>query len=493
VSKIHRIRYLSSNQAPVAVASASPTSGAAPLTVSFSSAGSVDPDGQPLTYSWTFGDGATSTQANPTHVYTAAGQYTARLSVSDGTDTTLATPLTIKAGNSPTATILSPQDGRLFQAGEVIEFSGDATDPEDGTLPASAFSWSIDFLHEGHVHPTLQQTGVKSGSFTIPTSGHDFSGNTRYRIALTVTDADGLTSTQSVIIFPRKVNLTFSTAPGGLTLYLDGIPKTASFVHDTLVGFVHTIEARDQTVGATAYTFQSWSDGGAQQHTITVPAAAQSYTAGYNATTVPTTPTFVQVRASTPQTAQSTVATTFAQAQSTGNLNAVVIGWNGTTGNVVSVSDSAGNVYQVAASTARGSVSQAIWYAKSIVAAGPGANTVTVTFDKAVAYADVRILEYGGLDPTSPLDVSASAAGTASNASSGSATTRFASELLLGGGTTSGGFAAPGSGFTTRIITTPDTDIAEDRTVTAAGSYSANATQSGGWVMQMAAFKAAGQ
>ena len=44
--------------------------------------------------------------------------------------------------------------------------------------------------------PGVPKTGVKSGSFTIPTSGHDFSGNTRYRITLTVTDSDGLTSTQ---------------------------------------------------------------------------------------------------------------------------------------------------------------------------------------------------------------------------------------------------------------------------------------------------------
>ena len=68
-----------------------------------------------------------------------------------------------------------------------------------------------------------------------------------------------------------KVNLTFDTAPAGLTLYLDGIAQTAPFVYDTLIGFNHTIEARNQTVGGTTYNFASWSDGGAQQHTIIVP------------------------------------------------------------------------------------------------------------------------------------------------------------------------------------------------------------------------------
>ena len=74
----------------------------------------------------------------------------------------------------------------------MISYSGDGTDPDDGDLPDSAFTWNIDFLHDGHVHPGTPVTGVTGGSFAIPSSGHDFSGNTRYRITLTVTDSDGL-------------------------------------------------------------------------------------------------------------------------------------------------------------------------------------------------------------------------------------------------------------------------------------------------------------
>ena len=179
-------------------------------------------------------------------------------------------------------------DGTFFVAGDVISFSGDGTDPDDGALPASAFTWNVDFLHDGHVHPGASQTGVKSGTFTIPTTGHDFSGNTRYRIALTVTDSTGLTSTTSVLVFPRKVNLSFNAAPSGLTLNLDGITKTTPFVYDTLVGFNHTIEAPNQTSGATSYTFASWSDGGAQTHTLVVPATDQSYIATFQAAAGPT-------------------------------------------------------------------------------------------------------------------------------------------------------------------------------------------------------------
>lgn len=286
-SKIKRIRYVQSNQAPVALISATPTTGPPPLAVAFSSAGTMDPEGQPLTYSWDFGDGLTSTEVNPAHTYNQAGQYVVRLTVSDGTNSSFSTPLTISVGTAPTATINAPTDGLTFRAGDVIAFNGDATDPEDGTLPASAFTWNVDFLHEGHVHPGQVVTGAKNGTLVIPTSGHDFNGNTRYRITLTVIDANGLTNSTSVTVWPQKVNLSFDTVPGGLTLYLDGIAKTAPFTYDTLIGFTHNVEARDQNSNNTNYTFSSWSDGGAQTHNLIVPSTAQSYTATFNATPAP--------------------------------------------------------------------------------------------------------------------------------------------------------------------------------------------------------------
>jgi glucose/arabinose dehydrogenase len=289
VSKIRRIRFISSNQAPVASASADPTSGLPPLTVDFSSAGSSDPEGQPLTYLWEFGDGTTSTDPNPTHTYTNAGPYSARLTVSDGVNSSFSAPISIEVGARPLPTITSPQDSATFRAADVISFSGDATDPEDGSLPDSAFAWNIDFLHEGHVHPGVPVVGTRSGSFTIPTSGHDFSGFTRYRVTLTVTDSDGLTASTSVTVFPEKVDLTFDTVPSGRTLYLDGIAKTTPFVHDTLIGFTHTVEARDQIAGTNAYTFASWSDGGAQTHDLVVPDSPQSYTASFSVSSVTST------------------------------------------------------------------------------------------------------------------------------------------------------------------------------------------------------------
>ena len=273
---VHRISYVSTNQAPVAAASATPTTGAAPLTVTFSSAGSSDPGGNAahLLVGLRRRRGVERCQPDP-HIH-HGGVYQARLTVSDGVNSTLSAPVSISVGSPPVITTFNttPADGGFFVAGDVVSFSATATDA-DGVLSPSSYVWTIDFLHDSHVHPGAPTTGT-SGTFTIPTTGHDFSGNTRYRITLTVTDANGLKATRSAIIYPTKVNLTFDTAPSGLTLYIDGIAHTGQFVYDTLVGFHHTVEARDQTVGTSTYTFSSWSDGGTQQHMIIVPAVRSS-------------------------------------------------------------------------------------------------------------------------------------------------------------------------------------------------------------------------
>jgi glucose/arabinose dehydrogenase len=285
---IRRIRYVLGNQQPIAVASASPTSGEAPLPVDFSSAGSSDPEGAPLSYSWTFGDGGTSTQANPTHTYATPGQYIARLTVSDGTSTAVSSDLTIRVGTPPTPTILTPATGTLFRAGDVITYSGSATDAEDGQLPASTFSWTIHFHHDSHIHPGGGPfTNTTSGTLPIPTSGHSFEGATSYEIVLTGTDSTGLSASTSVTVFPDKVNLSYDTVPSGLTLTIDGISRQTPFVVDDLKGFQRTITAPNQSSGGTVYAFASWSDGGSQNHSVVVPNVDQSLIATFQATSGP--------------------------------------------------------------------------------------------------------------------------------------------------------------------------------------------------------------
>ncbi len=201
---------------------------------------------------------------------------------------------------------------------------------------------------------------------------------------------------------------------------------------------------------------------------------------------------FVQAAAAAPQAPTQTVTVTYPAAQSAGNLNIVVVGWNDAASAVQAVTDNHGNTYSLAIGPTIGTgLTQAIYYAKNIIG---GSTTVTVTFNQAAAYPDIRVLEYSGIDPVSPLDVTAGAAGNSATANSGSATTRTTNELIFGANMVATLTQGPGSTFTTRILTTPDGDIAEDRIVSATGAYSASAplTAAGPWVMQMAAFKASG-
>ncbi|WP_353063325.1 IPT/TIG domain-containing protein [Tunturibacter psychrotolerans] len=195
---------------------------------------------------------------------------------------------------------------------------------------------------------------------------------------------------------------------------------------------------------------------------------------------------FTQVASATPQTTSATVSVSYPAAQTAGDLNVVVVGWNDTTSTVQSVKDSAGNTYSLAIGPTVGTgLQESIYYAANI--AGGSSNAVTVTFSQAAAFPDVRILEYRGV---TTLDVTAGTTGSSAAASSGAATTTSANELIFGADYVSTTTTAAGSGFTSRIITTPDGDIAEDKIVTTAGSNSATATLSGAgpWVMQMVTF-----
>ena len=207
------------------------------------------------------------------------------------------------------------------------------------------------------------------------------------------------------------------------------------------------------------------------------------------------TPKYIQGNYATPQTSQTKVTVPYTAAQATGDLNAVIVGWNDTKAKVSSVKDSKGNTYQLALGPTllSGLLSQSVYYAKNIAAAAASANTVTVTFTAAASYPDIRILEYSGLDPANPLDVAVGATGSAITSNSGALTTTNPTDLILGANIVESYTIGPGSGYTQRMITSPDGDIAEDWLVTSTGSYSATAPlgATGGWVTQAVAFRAA--
>jgi glucose/arabinose dehydrogenase len=190
--------------------------------------------------------------------------------------------LSVTSDKPPVGQILTPAQGTTYFGGMVVKYSGSASDVEDGDLPASAFTWQVDFHHDTHLHPFIAATtGSKTGSFTIPTRG-ETSSNVYYQIILKVQDSVGLTRTVTRNILPRKVDMTFATIPAGLQLTLDGQNRITPFTVTGVVGIKRAIAAPSpQTVDGSTYVFQSWSDGGARSHEISTPAVNTTYTAKF--------------------------------------------------------------------------------------------------------------------------------------------------------------------------------------------------------------------
>jgi glucose/arabinose dehydrogenase len=191
---------------PHAAAAADPTSGYAPLTVSFSSAGSTDSAGGALSYSWDFGDGSPLSAApNPTHVYAAAGvtTFTARLTVTttSGPNTGLAAQATVRVtvnSTPPRPRITSPADGSVVFPGQLVTFTGAASDDDE---PASGLqlAWQI-ALYNGDAPASITEASGPGGSFVVDDPEPGDAGTFTYRIALTATDSSGLEATTSVTL-----------------------------------------------------------------------------------------------------------------------------------------------------------------------------------------------------------------------------------------------------------------------------------------------------
>lgn len=285
--EIRRLAYTgTANRTPTAVLTASPTSGAAPLTTTLDGRGSSDPDGGALTYLWQFGDGtpdATTTTPTVAHTY-AAGTWTATLRVRDPQGATSAAVTTrISSGNTATtAQITSPAAGATFVVGQPYTLSGSATDAQDGTLPGSRLSWTVVRVHDQHTHPFLGPVTGSSVSFDAP-GPEDLAAaaNSHLRIALTATDAQGATTTVTRDFLPRKVDVTLATSPAGRTLTVNGQTVTGPTTLTSWAGFDLRFAVPSQTdAQGRPYELDRWSDGStAATRTWTTPASATTLTA----------------------------------------------------------------------------------------------------------------------------------------------------------------------------------------------------------------------
>ena len=199
---VQKISFGEGNRPPKAVATADKTSGASPLTVNFSSTGTNHPDGKPLNYKWDFGDGTTSTSANPTHIFTSTGSrgFTVVLTVTDTSGLTDVANLSISTNNTaPSVKISNPADNSLYTliGASLVTLESAITDNDTTGMQ---YAWQVTLRHNNHEHrePINRLKNPIAQISPVGCDGEEY----YYFIELTVTDNGGLVATDSAKIYP---------------------------------------------------------------------------------------------------------------------------------------------------------------------------------------------------------------------------------------------------------------------------------------------------
>jgi glucose/arabinose dehydrogenase len=200
---IQKISY-GGNRPPVAVISANKTSGTSPLVVNLSSSGSNDPDGNPITYDWNFGDGsANSNVANPTHTFSANGTkgFTVTLTVRDDKGLSDVKTLVISVNNTaPSVRITTPNANAQYSLTNATQYTLNSN-VTDNDAAGMQYAWQVTLRHNTHEH---REPVVNQQSPTVQISPVGCDGETYYyMIEVKVTDNGGLTARDSVKVYPN--------------------------------------------------------------------------------------------------------------------------------------------------------------------------------------------------------------------------------------------------------------------------------------------------
>lgn len=206
-----------------------------------------------------------------------------------GADTSTEAQLRVTQSQRPEPEILTPVINSTYRAGDLLSFSGRATDPEEGELSPNDLRWKIDFHHHTHTHPALVPTaGISEGEYLIPSVG-ETSDDVWYKIHLTVTDESGLSKTVTRDVFPEKTQFIVKTIPDSLPVYVESDFLKAPVSITSVVGINREIEVLSFVrEGDSIHIFKQWSDGytglsrifAASPDTITYTALYDTYPVG---------------------------------------------------------------------------------------------------------------------------------------------------------------------------------------------------------------------
>ena len=191
---------------------------------------------------------------------------------SDGLEATTSIDIYPTANAAPSPKISTPEAGAGFSAGEIIDFSGNATDLEDGELPPSALSWrliGVDCPIEPCIDDQPLATGSDHGQFLTPIDPTPY----QLQLELTATDSEGASAKTSTTLSPRVVRIMLDSRRDGARVSIGDRKRRTPFTLQALRGGLLLIGA-PQSQHAPGYgrraklSWRSWSDGGPRIHFV---------------------------------------------------------------------------------------------------------------------------------------------------------------------------------------------------------------------------------
>jgi hypothetical protein len=449
----------------------------------------TDPDGDVLTFSATGLPGSLSVNPSTglisgTLSSASAGPHPVTATVFDGTLTTSRT-FAWTVTNADRPPVLTAVADRADSVNATVSLALVATDPD-----GDALTYSVTGLPGGlSVNPS---TGLISGTLSSASAGPH---------AVTATVSDGTLTSRQTFAWTVTNTAPVLTAVGNLSTTTGAAVSMRLAANDPdgdvvtygVTGPLPPGLSVDPTTGVISGTP---STAGVYSVTVTALDGGLSSSQSFTWTVGPPATgrvKFIQASSSAPPVSGTAVTVRYAAAQTAGHLNVVVVGWRDTTAQVRTVTDTNGNVYQLAVGpTVNPAVgTQAVYYAAGIAAGPPGGTVVTVTFSAPPTGPDVRAAQYDGIDPVQPVDVTAAAHGAGTTSDSGPVPTTFGNDLLIGASLVAAATTTAGTGYTARLVSNPGGNLLEDRVVTTVGTYSAagGLSPSSAWIMQMVAFR----
>ena len=284
-NRISEIKYQpGTNQPPVAQATVDPTASADLSTnFEFDASASFDPDGGPVTVSWSFGDGASAAGKVVTHRYSSHGTFVARATVTDSAGGVGTIDLVVATDHSLPTLTLKPNKTGAYAVGDQVKITATAKDESGTPITGAGITWSPVLHHcptgvssgACHLHPQAEGTGT-TYSMAVPDHGDDM----YLEFRATATDHDGFSTTASFNLPMDEHTIAIQSDPPGVAFDVNAGSGTAPLTATAVTNSLNRVTAPTTANGG---VFLRWSDGSTQvDRLFTMPPGDVNLTAIYS-------------------------------------------------------------------------------------------------------------------------------------------------------------------------------------------------------------------